>query len=175
MTSCRHEPTNECGIELAAVASTACDCDFLRSDGSLAIPRLPSTGVPTAQAGNCGQLTGWPTSRTGTGNRKRWNHFSRNRNGNRNRRNRFSRTLDGPNRAIVIAESLATVIAAIRIASFRWSSYLPPKHYRIRSSSSSHGPCVHCAAIRIARLAFIGVVFIPRGTAEWFVTVGRVR
>ena len=35
--------------------------------------------------------------------------------------------LDGQNRAIVIAESLARVIAAIRIASVRWRSYLPPK------------------------------------------------
>ena len=36
--------------------------------------------------------------------------------------------LDGRNRAIVIAESLARVIAAIRIASIRWRSYLPRKH-----------------------------------------------
>ena len=36
--------------------------------------------------------------------------------------------LDGQNRAIVIAESLARVIAAIRIASVRWRSYLPRKH-----------------------------------------------
>ena len=36
--------------------------------------------------------------------------------------------LDGRNRARVIAESLARVIAAIRIASVRWRSYLPPKH-----------------------------------------------
>ena len=41
--------------------------------------------------------------------------------------------LDGRNRAIVIAESLARVIAAIRIASVRWSSYLLSKH-RIWSS-----------------------------------------
>ena len=33
-----------------------------------------------------------------------------------------------PNRARVIAESLARVIAAIRIASVRWRSYLPRKH-----------------------------------------------
>ena len=33
-------------------------------------------------------------------------------------------TLNGRNRAIVIAESLARVIAAIRIASGRWRSYL---------------------------------------------------
>ena len=36
--------------------------------------------------------------------------------------------LDGRNRAIVIAESLARVIVAIRIASVRWRSYLTPKH-----------------------------------------------
>ena len=35
--------------------------------------------------------------------------------------------LDGRNRAIVIAESLARVIAAIRITSIRWRSYLPMK------------------------------------------------
>ena len=36
-----------------------------------------------------------------------------------------TQSLDGRNRAIVIAESLARVIAAIRIASVRWRSYLP--------------------------------------------------
>ena len=40
----------------------------------------------------------------------------------------FRSLLDGRNRAIVIAESLARVIAAIRIASIRWQSYLPRKH-----------------------------------------------
>ena len=33
--------------------------------------------------------------------------------------------LDGRNRAIVFAESLARVVVAIRIASVRWRSYLP--------------------------------------------------
>ena len=37
------------------------------------------------------------------------------------------RTLDGRNRARVIAESLARVIAAIQITSVRWRSYLPLK------------------------------------------------
>ena len=37
-------------------------------------------------------------------------------------------SLDGQNRAIVIAESLARVIAAIRIASVRWRSHLARKH-----------------------------------------------
>ena len=36
--------------------------------------------------------------------------------------------LDGRNRATVIAESLARVIAATRITGVRWRSYLPPKH-----------------------------------------------
>ena len=38
-----------------------------------------------------------------------------------------------------------------------------------------HRPCVRCTAIRIARLAFIGVVFAPRGLAEWPARVGCVR
>ena len=42
-------------------------------------------------------------------------------------------SLDGRNHAMVIAESLARVIAAIRIVGVRWSLYLAPKH-RIRSS-----------------------------------------
>ena len=78
----------------------------------------------------------------------------------------------GENRAIVIAEPLARVIAAIRIASVRWRSYLPLKTQRI----SPHRPCVRCAAIRIARLAFIhSLTFVPRGTAEWLARVDRVR
>ena len=35
--------------------------------------------------------------------------------------------------------------------------------------------CVRCAAIRIARLAFIRFTFAPRGIAEWLVGVDRVR
>ena len=42
--------------------------------------------------------------------------------------------------ARVIAESLARVIAAIRIASVRWQSYLPPKH-RNWSSQTLHSLC----------------------------------
>ena len=60
-------------------------------------------------------------------------------------------------------------IAAIRIASVRWRSYLPQKH-RI----SPHRPCVRCAATRIARLAFIHLTFAPHGTAEWLARVDRV-
>ena len=79
--------------------------------------------------------------------------------------------LDGRNRAIVIAESLARVIAAIRIASVRWRSYPPPRNTEI----SPHRPSVSCVAIRIARLAFIRLTFVPRGTAEWPARVDRVR
>ena len=39
--------------------------------------------------------------------------------------------LAGRNRAIVIAESLARVIAAIRIAAVCWRSYLPPPTQRL--------------------------------------------
>ena len=78
--------------------------------------------------------------------------------------------LEGRNRAIVIAESLARVIAAIRIASARWQSYLPPQNAEI----SPHRPCVRCAAARIARLAFIRLTFVPHGIAEWLARVDRV-
>ena len=74
------------------------------------------------------------------------------------------------NRAIVIAESLARVIAAIRIASARWRSYLPQN-----TEISPHRPCVRCAAIRIAPLAFIRATFVPRGIAKNGLRVDRVR
>ena len=81
------------------------------------------------------------------------------------------RDLDGRNRARVIAESLARVIAAIRITSVRWWSYLPPKNTEI----GRQRPCVRCAAIRIARLAFIRLTFVPHGIAEWTARVDSVR
>ena len=84
----------------------------------------------------------------------------------------FLACLDGRNRAIVIAESLARVIAAIRIASVRWRSYLPQS---TEISPLSLRPCVRCAAIRIARLAFTRLTFVPRGTVEWLARVDRVR
>ena len=37
------------------------------------------------------------------------------------------------------------------------------------------GPCVHCAAIPIVRLAFVGVEFVLREIAEWLVRVDCVR
>ena len=70
--------------------------------------------------------------------------------------------LDERNRARVIAESLARVIAAIQITSVRWRSDLPKN-----TKFGPRRPCVRCTAIRIARLAFVGVVFVPRGLAEW--------
>ena len=81
-------------------------------------------------------------------------------------------TLDGRNHAIVIAESLARVIAAIRIASVHESSCLPPPQ---NTGFGPHRPCVRCVAIRIARLAFIHITFVPRGIAEWLARVDRVR
>ena len=47
----------------------------------------------------------------------------------------------------------------------------PPKN----TEFGPRRPCVRCAAIRIARLAFAGVVFVPRGPAEWPARVDRVR
>ena len=41
--------------------------------------------------------------------------------------NCLSGSFDGPNRAMVIGESLARVAAATQITSSRWRSYLPPK------------------------------------------------
>ena len=81
------------------------------------------------------------------------------------------RSLDGRNRAMVIAESLARLIAAIRITSILWWSYdIPPKNIEF----GPHGPCVRCSAIWITRLAFVGVVFVSHGTAEWLARVDRV-
>ena len=80
-------------------------------------------------------------------------------------------SLDGRNRAIVTAESLARVFAVIRITSVRWRSYLPHKNTEFGPCR----PCVRCTAIRIAQLVFVGVVFIPRGTAEWLARVDCVR
>ena len=68
-------------------------------------------------------------------------------------------------------ESLARVIAASRIASVRWQSYLSLENTEI----SPHSPCVRCAAIQIARLAFIRLTFVPHGIAEWLGGVDRVR
>ena len=78
-------------------------------------------------------------------------------------------TLDGRNRAIVIAESLARVIAAIRPTSVR--SNLAVIFHLKNTELGPRRPCVRCAAIRIVRLAFVGVVFVPRGTAEWLARV----
>ena len=52
-----------------------------------------------------------------------------------------------------------------------WYGISPPRNTEI----SRHRPCVRCATIRIARLAFIRLAFVPRGTAEWLARVDRVR
>ena len=82
---------------------------------------------------------------------------------------RKGQILDGRNRARVIAESLARVIAAIRVA------FVGGHISSQNTEMSPHRPCVRCAAIRIARLAFIRVVFVPLGPAEWPARVDRVR
>ena len=80
------------------------------------------------------------------------------------------RSLDGRNHVIVIAESLARVIVTIRITSVHWRSYLPPN-----TEISPHRPCFLSAAVRIARLAFIRVTFVPCGIAELLARVDCVR
>ena len=77
--------------------------------------------------------------------------------------------LDGRNRPIVIAESLARVIAAIRIASVRWRSYLPRNTQKLVLTDPAF------VATRIPRLAFTRLTFVPHGTAEWLARVDRVR
>ena len=76
--------------------------------------------------------------------------------------------LDGRHRARVIAESLARVIAAIRITSVRWWSYLPQKTQYLVLVDPAFD------ALR-SRLAVVGVVFVPRGLAEWLARVDCVR
>ena len=82
---------------------------------------------------------------------------------------KFLEILNGRNRARVIAESLARVIAATRITSVRSAVISPPKN----TESGPGRPCVRCIANRIARLAFVGVVFVPRGPAEWSARADR--
>ena len=135
-----------------------------------AVERKGVTGL-TAVSNNAGLLQ---TSKTGRGKQRRRHpqlghescHFKRM---SQTCSNRVSlENLDGRNRAIVIAESLARVIAPIRIASVRWRTYLPP------NTIGLHRPCVRCGAIRIARLAFIRLTFVPSGIAEWPARVDRV-
>ena len=83
---------------------------------------------------------------------------------------RSAAILDGRNRAIVIAESLARVIAAIRIASVRWRSYLPRKH---RNESAQTLPSL-CRDSNRA-IGVHALTFVPGGTAEWPARVDRVR
>ena len=57
---------------------------------------------------------------------------------------------------------------------------LPPRFVGAHISPKNtgfgpHRPCVRCIVIRIARLGFIGVVFVPRRTAAWPARVGRIR
>ena len=67
------------------------------------------------------------------------------------------RALDGRNHMIVIGESLARVIAAIRITSVRWWSYLPHQIQTLIHSLC----CDSNRAIGLTR-----AIVIPRGSAE---------
>ena len=68
-------------------------------------------------------------------------------------------SLDGRNRAIAIAESLARVSAAISK-----SLGLVGGHISLQNTEiSPHRPCDRCVAIRIAQLEFIHVTFVPSG------------
>ena len=80
-------------------------------------------------------------------------------------------SLDGRNRAIVIAESLARVIAAIRFTIAFVVCHLSLQNTEI----SPHRPFVCCAAIGVTRLACIRVTSVPQATAEWLERVDRVR
>ena len=79
--------------------------------------------------------------------------------------------LDGRNRTIVVAESLARVLVAIGIASVCWRSYLPPKTQKLVLTD----PAFVVLRFGIARLAFTRLTFVPRGIAEWHARVDRVR
>ena len=69
-----------------------------------------------------------------------------------------------------MAESLARVFAAIRITSVRWRSYLPLKTQNLVLVDPAF------VALRFeSQLAFVGVVFVPCGFAEWPARVDRVR
>ena len=81
-------------------------------------------------------------------------------------------SLDGQNRVIVIAESLARAVPAIRITSAHWLSYLPPT---TEIGPHRHRPCVCCVAIGIAPLAFTRITFVPRSIEEWPARVHRGR
>ena len=70
--------------------------------------------------------------------------------------------------AIVIAGSLARVIAAILTISVRWRSCLPPKTQNLVLVDPAF------VALRFDN-AFVGVVFVPRGIAEWLARVDCVR
>ena len=83
-------------------------------------------------------------------------------------------SLDGRNRAIVIAQSLARVIAAIQIASVRWRSYLPPNHRDWSSQSLRSLCCDSNRAIGVRSFSCF-LAFVPRGTAVWLERVDCVR
>ena len=72
---------------------------------------------------------------------------------------------------MAVAELLARVIAAIRIANIRWGGLFSLNNTEI----GSHGPWICGAAIQIVRLAFIGVTCVRRGILEWLAGLDYVR
>ena len=92
------------------------------------------------------------------------------------------RGLNGQTRAIVIAESLARIIAAIRITSVRWWSYLPPKN------RGPHRPCslrrdsnraiaVHLCNLRSTWNYRLACESWPRSlsTSDWQLAISHLR
>ena len=79
--------------------------------------------------------------------------------------------LDGRNRAKVIAVVASENDRNDSNHQRALAVISPPKN----TEFDPRRPCVRCAAIRIARLAFVGVVFVPRGPAEWPARVDHVR
>ena len=77
--------------------------------------------------------------------------------------------LDGRNHMIVNAESLARVIAAIRITSVRWRSYLPKIQKLVLIDLAF-------VVLRLeSRNWIMRLTCVPRGLAEWPARVDHVR
>ena len=73
------------------------------------------------------------------------------------------------NRTIVIAESLARLIVAIRITSVPWRSYISPSPKS--TEIGPHRSCVRCVAIQISgtgRIRFRGVRFQTPNSVSFF-------
>ena len=99
------------------VAWATLETEPFKPRASYAFPERPNQMRRTSDINFSGQVPGWDTLAKGPlPTPTTW-----------------FRALFGRNRAIVIAESLARVIAAIRITSVRWQSDLPLKHRNLYS------------------------------------------